>query len=752
MATSQQSFIRGELTPLLEGRFDNPIYTEGVSKLQNYFINAAGGADYRSGLKYVSGTANNSAGRLVPFQIGSSEPIVIELTEELFRFYRNNGIINSAPTTPYTLSHIYPEAIIHEIQFAQYGNTIYFVHPYYPVHKLEYNSNVDWSFSEVSFTANPFMTDQSGTGVSVTPSATSGSGITVTATGGTPFSSTDVGKHISMTHAGTYGYAVITKFVSNTQVEVNVLVDFGNNTSTSSWTFGDGNPSCITFYEQRAVYAGGEKMYFSKSAADFENFTTGTNPADAMSYTIASDRINIIKWLLGGKNSLVVGTLNSEFIVSGGGENDAITPTNILVRPNTNFGSKNIQPVLAEGAIFFAERSGETVISYETDNYFNYNGVNRSVIADHLLRGKVKAFAYDRGEKNIIWVLQENGDLTGLSYDGQENVSAFARFVTNGEIQSITTIQRTNNDDELWVCVKRNINGFDKYFVEYLYKNEYFKQRRDYYTGDKEADDFTFLNETYETQKKQFFLDSGLTFDGKVYTDSLTLSAVSGNGITVTTTGTTFNFTSTDVGRQIWGVNGGRMEIKTYVSPTEITADVISETDFSSTNIPAAEWYITATTLSGLDHLIGEEVHVVTDGAIHPKKVVDVNGEIELNYPASMVHVGFNYEGNIISMILKGYTRDDISQTKIKTINKFGFRFLNTLGTQYGTDIYDLQEIQYRSTAHITNRPPPPTSGDQEVFVRDSFDTEKRYIIYHNKPLPSTILLVIIYMETSSEI
>jgi hypothetical protein len=490
-------------------------------------------------------------------------------------------------------------------------------------------------------------------------------------------------------------------------------------------------------------------MYFSKSAADFENFTTGTNPADAMSYTIASDRINIIKWLLGGKNSLIVGTLNSEFIVSGGGEDDAITPTNVLVRPNTNFGSKSVQPVLAEGAIFFAERSGETVISYESDNYYNYNGVNRSVIADHLLRGKIKSFAYDRGEKNIIWVLQENGELVGLSYDGQENVSAFARFVTNGEIQSIVTVQRTNNDDELWVCVKRNIDGVDKYFIEYLYKNEYFKQRQEYFTGNKDVDDVNYLNETYEIQKQRIHLDSCLTYDGKVHTDSLTLSAVSGVSITVQTTGT-YTFVAGDVGRQIWGVDGGRLEIKTYVSPSEVTAEVMKE--FPSTSISASKWYITATTISGLDYLIGEEVSIVTDGAIHPPKVVDASGEIELNYPASVVHAGFNYEGKIISMILEGYARDDITQTKIKSIHKFGFRFFNTLGTKYGTDLYDLQEIQYRSTSHITNRPPPPTNGDLEVFVRDSFDTEKRYVIFHNKPLPSTILLVIIYMETSSEI
>ena len=73
-----------------------------------------------------------------------------------------------------------------------------------------------------------------------------------------------------------------------------------------------------------------ETLFFSKSA-ELENFTTGSNASDAMVYSIASNKVNAIRYL-SAQRSLLVGTVGGEFVVSASGTTSPITPTNIQIQ------------------------------------------------------------------------------------------------------------------------------------------------------------------------------------------------------------------------------------------------------------------------------------------------------------------------------------------------------------------------------------------------------------------------------------
>ena len=51
------------------------------------------------------------------------------------------------------------------------------------------------------------------------------------------------------------------------------------------------------------------------------------------------------------------------------------------------------------------------------------------------------------------------------------------------------------------------------------------------------------------------------------------------------------------------------------------------------------------TTIGGLDHLEGETVAVLVDGATHPDVVVD-GGEITLNTEGATVQIGYNFQSD----------------------------------------------------------------------------------------------------------
>jgi hypothetical protein len=54
---------------------------------------------------------------------------------------------------------------------------------------------------------------------------------------------------------------IITAFTSVTVVTIEILIDMGSSSSSADWSLGEfstttGFPSCVSFFEQRLVFAG----------------------------------------------------------------------------------------------------------------------------------------------------------------------------------------------------------------------------------------------------------------------------------------------------------------------------------------------------------------------------------------------------------------------------------------------------------------------------------------------------------------
>ena len=77
---------------------------------------------------------------------------------------------------------------------------------------------------------------------------------------------------------------------------------------------------------------------------------------DAIIYTIASNQVNAIRFL-SATRTLIVGTVGGEFSVSGGGTDDPITPTNILIKKQSNHGCANIDAIPVGNVTLFLQRA-----------------------------------------------------------------------------------------------------------------------------------------------------------------------------------------------------------------------------------------------------------------------------------------------------------------------------------------------------------------------------------------------------------
>jgi hypothetical protein len=384
----QNSFNAGELSPRLAGRTDIDKYASGAKTILNTVVQAQGGLKHRSGTRFVQEVKDSSTKtRLVPFIVSTVQAYVLEFSNNLIRFYRNEGIIKSGGL-PVELVTTYTTAEIPDLMFSQTVDSLYICHVDHAPAKLTRTSHVLWTLADVDFQDGPYLSENR-TDTTLAPSAIGpGTGITIIASStdgindGVGFETTDEGRlvrlHQDDAAPDTVGWAVITSRNSPTNVTVEVISAFKNASATSKWrlgAFGDatylGYPRAVAFHEQRmwlAANPGAAQTIYGSVISEFETFSpTDTDTAvlddNGINYTIAAEQANTINWMDSGK-TLILGTSRGIWPVQATTTLEPITPTNIQIKRSDVAGAASVAPVHVDDVSIYVSRTNASRGSY----------------------------------------------------------------------------------------------------------------------------------------------------------------------------------------------------------------------------------------------------------------------------------------------------------------------------------------------------------------------------------------------------
>ena len=441
-----------------------------------------------------------------------------------FTTYSSGGDANKI----YEIVSPYLTAELFELKFAQSADVMYITHPNHEVMKLSRTGHTAWTLAEVEFTDGPYLATNTTTTTLTPASASVGTGVNITASavtginGGTGFQTTDVGRIISFNS----GKAKITARTNTTVVVATITTAFTNTNATAAFNLGaysdtTGHPSCVSFFEQRLVFAGTKdepQTIFFSAAGDYENMTTGTNAADAMVYTIAANQVNAIRYMKAVR-TLVVGTTGGEYTVSADGTDASITPTNITIKRQSSYGSANVDAIPAGNAILFLQKARRKIreLQYNFDSD-GYQAPDLTILNDSATNSGINEMVYQQEPGSIIWCVRDDGVLAALTYQRSENVIAWSRHIFGGVFgsgdavcESAATISGDLTEDEVWVIIKRTVNGATKRYVECF-------------------SDFDF-DETDPTDFK--FLDSHLSYSGSSTSTLSGLSHLEGQEVSI---------------------------------------------------------------------------------------------------------------------------------------------------------------------------------------------------------------------------
>ncbi len=231
--------------------------------------------------------------------------------------------------------------------------------------------------------------------------------------------------------------------------------------SEGAWSVLRGYPASLTFLEERCIYGGNNDVWLSGSG-DYEDFEAGTKDADSFSVGIPST--NSVIWVE-SIDAVLVGTTGDEWSISSNKLGTPLTPTNFLINPETTIGSANIQPVKVNNVILFVDFVGRKIREFTKGDGDKYVAPDMSSLAEHITDSGVVNIAFQKNPDEILWCVLDDGSLLSMTYERDNNVIAWAKHPTTGDVKSVSVIPGTD-EDELWISVERDVSGVDTVLIE----------------------------------------------------------------------------------------------------------------------------------------------------------------------------------------------------------------------------------------------------------------------------------------------
>ncbi len=161
------------------------------------------------------------------------------------------------------------------------------------------------------------------------------------------------------------------------------------------------------------------------------------------------------------------------------------------------------------------------------------------------------------------------------------------------------------------------------------------------------------------------------------------------------------------------------------------------------------------TSITGLDHLEGEQIEVQTDGVLPKNSAGNLvtnlftvaSGAITLNQKAAVVHAGLPYDGTI--QLLKSSDGSVIGtgQTKMRRTYNAVVRLFKSLGLKVGPSdtAADLKPM------FVGVPTLPLTTGDERKLPVANWDDETEMVFKMEDPLPCLILMVLLESEVEEK-
>jgi hypothetical protein len=734
------AFNAGELSSKLDGRTDQDKYFAGCKRILNFIPTVQGPAYRRAGTRYRGTTKSNGRAWFSTFEQSVTQSYVLEFGNNYLRWWVNRGQLTSGGSpyeisTPWTGADLITDDASFALRSVQSSDIMWLVNTFGNVapQKLSRFGATSWTLASVPFVNGPFHDTNPDETTTIRASASTGSGITLTASSsiftvadvGTSFylemqdpglvlpwatvqttavndlvryqgnfyKATAVGTTLKTginppvhtdgsasdglnavtwlyLHSG-YAWVTITAQTGTTATGdvVNYIPEQIVSGSTNRWAHAlfndtDGWPTNVQFFRGRLVYSRGRTLAFSVTGV-YDDFSTKDGPdltvENGFVVTLAADRLDNIRWMIGSDKVLLVGSSSSELAISEQTTQQVFSASNFTDRPQSYYGARQVDPITVNDVIMFVQRAGKKLrADAYSINADKYTAEDLTVLSPQVTQAGIVDMDYQQEPDTMLWCVLADGKLGALTYNKERGIVAWTPQTIGGStpdtdcgvVETVACISSPDtNRDDVWFVVRRRINGADVRYVEYL-------------------EDPTL----YETSLPDaFFVDGGITYSG---------------------------------------------------APAKI--------------------------ITGLSHLEGETVQVMVDGSTQADCLV-TGGQIVLLRPASKAQIGFQYKSQLQTMRPDGGVQTGSSQSFFRSVAQVWFLFEDTLGGKAGPDFDTLDFIPSMKPSQLIGVAKGVFSGWVQFEMPANQGTDGYVCFEQSQPFPATIQAITPRLEVSDD-
>jgi hypothetical protein len=464
-------------------------------------------------------------------------------------------------------------------------------------------------------------------------------------------------------------------------------------------------------------------------------YSIPTRDDDRIAVRLSARQAGHIRHIIPLKELLVLTSAHEWAITSQ--NSDALTPTSIDSVAHGYIGASSVPPIVTSHSVLYAQASGGRIREMVANEFApsEYRTNDICIMAPHLFDTfSITGMTYAHAPFKVGYFVRNDGLLVGVTYVPEHEVIAWHQHYTRGEFESVCAVPE-DGENVLYATIKRTINGRTVRSIE-RQRTRLFKRLQD-----------------------AFFVDAGLTFNNAIPTavspgsGATTLGAT---GVTFTTVSDWFNVghvgltihhdyteVDDDPDSETYGQTFYRRAsavITAYVSPKVVQA-TIEEPLPNFLQIPAGGWRITSNVISGLWHLVGEEVAILADGAVHPRVTVPASGSITLDHPASIAHVGLAYSSDLKTLPL-ATEQAAFGVGGMKNVNGVSARVDHSSGFFAGPSFGKLKEAKQRTT-EVYGTPPDLVTGILRVLLKPNWSVDAALCIRQSDPLPLTVVALV---------
>ena len=238
-----------------------------------------------------------------------------------------------------------------------------------------------------------------------------------------------------------------------------------------AWSDLRGFPRAITLHDGRLWFGGTsfQPTTFWATAPDrFEDFRLGADADRGLQFEVQSDEANAIQWLV-SHEGLLIGTKGAEWFYG-----ERLGEDLPKLRKNTSYGSAPVQARVVNDSVVFFQRSKRKLRELASDGS-RFQCIDLTLLAEHFGDAKFIQLAIQRNPETVVWIVTNQGDLIGMTYERNQNVTGWFRYdtggnygsgATSGKFESVALVEGSGEEDEIWVSVQRFIDGATYRFIE----------------------------------------------------------------------------------------------------------------------------------------------------------------------------------------------------------------------------------------------------------------------------------------------